>query len=144
MMTIYSDTFHWSGITPIFDHITDLDLITELPTLCLIASGFHRTFAAGAACQQETLTPPDTWSCPTLGLASVLMLRPISRDFNFFLIRCCPPPPVIHNFPLIYFSLHVSCNGSCVSQGEQHRIRKKLKSLYILSNKYPDGHKNLY
>ena len=28
MMTIYSDTFHWSGITPIFDPITDLDLIT--------------------------------------------------------------------------------------------------------------------
>ena len=29
MMTIYSDTLHWSGITPIFDPITDLDLITE-------------------------------------------------------------------------------------------------------------------
>ena len=28
-MTIYSDTLHWSGITPIFDLITDLDLITE-------------------------------------------------------------------------------------------------------------------
>ena len=31
-----------------------------------------------AASQQRTLTPPDTWSCPTFGLASVLMLRPIS------------------------------------------------------------------
>ena len=30
-----------------------------------------------AACQQRTLTPPDTWSCPTLGLACVLMSRPI-------------------------------------------------------------------
>ena len=29
MMTIYSDTLHWSGITQIFDPITDLDLITE-------------------------------------------------------------------------------------------------------------------
>ena len=29
MMTIYSDTLHWSGITPIFDPITDLDLIAE-------------------------------------------------------------------------------------------------------------------
>ena len=26
--------------------------------------GFHRTFAIGAASQQKTLTPPDTWSCP--------------------------------------------------------------------------------
>ena len=33
--------------------------------------------ATGAACQQRTLTPPDTWSCPTLGLACVLMSRPI-------------------------------------------------------------------
>ena len=29
MMTIYSDNLHWSGITPIFLPITDLDLITE-------------------------------------------------------------------------------------------------------------------
>ena len=33
-----------------------------------------------AACQQRKLTPPDTWSCPTLGLSSVLMLRPISPE----------------------------------------------------------------
>ena len=26
--------------------------------------GFYRTFATGAASQQRTLTPPDTWSCP--------------------------------------------------------------------------------
>ena len=29
MMTIYSDTLYLSGITPIFDLFTDLDLITE-------------------------------------------------------------------------------------------------------------------
>ena len=29
MMTIYIDTLHWSGISPIFDPITDPDLITE-------------------------------------------------------------------------------------------------------------------
>ena len=33
-----------------------------------------------AACQQRTLTPPDTWSCPALGLACVLMSRPISPE----------------------------------------------------------------
>ena len=59
--------------------ITDLDLITEL-TFYLIVQGFHRTYATGAACQQRTLTPPDTWSCPTLGLACVLMSRPISPE----------------------------------------------------------------
>ena len=83
MMTIYSDTLHWSGITPIFYPITDLDLITEF-NFYLIARGFHRTFATGAACQQRTLTPPDTWSCPTLGLASVIMLRPMSPELVLF------------------------------------------------------------
>ena len=29
MMIIYSNTLHWSGITPIFDPVTDQDLITE-------------------------------------------------------------------------------------------------------------------
>ena len=33
MMTIYSDALPWSGITPIFDPITDLDLITEFDFL---------------------------------------------------------------------------------------------------------------
>ena len=37
--------------------------------------------ATGVACRQGTLTPPDTWSCPNLGFASVLMLRPISPEF---------------------------------------------------------------
>ena len=46
--------------------------------------GFHRTFATGAVFQQRTLTPPDTWSCPTLGLASLLMLKPISPELVLF------------------------------------------------------------
>ena len=59
---------------------------TLLPNLTfyLIVWGFHRTFATGATCQQRTLTPPDTWSCPTLGLACVLMLRPISPEHVIF------------------------------------------------------------
>ena len=44
---------------------------------CIPLSGFHRTHATGEACQQRTLTPPDTWSCPSLGLAYVPMSRPI-------------------------------------------------------------------
>ena len=59
---------------------------TLLPnlTLYLIARGFQGAFARDAACQQWTLTPPDTWSCHTLGLASVLMLRPISPELVLF------------------------------------------------------------
>ena len=81
-MTIYSDP-SLSGITPIFYPITDLDLIPNL-TFFLIARGFHRSLATGAACQQRTLTPQYTWSFPPLGLASVLMLRPITPELALF------------------------------------------------------------
>ena len=66
-------------------------------TFYLIVQGFHRTYATGAACQQRTLTPPDTWSCPTLGLACVLMSRPISPELVL------SPDFWISNIPL-YFS----------------------------------------
>ena len=33
MMTIYSDTLHWSGMTPSVDPITDINLITEFDFL---------------------------------------------------------------------------------------------------------------
>ena len=46
----------------------------------LIVQGFHRAYATGAACQQRTLTPPDTWSCPTFGLSCVLMSRSICPE----------------------------------------------------------------
>ena len=56
--------------------LTELDLFTEIYITEL--RGFNRIYATGGvACQQGTLTPPDTWSCPTLGLACVLMSRPI-------------------------------------------------------------------
>ena len=70
---------------PLIGHYTNfwpLLIWTLLPNLTfyLIVQGFHRTYATGAACQQRTLTPPDPWSCPTLGLACVLMSRPISPE----------------------------------------------------------------
>ena len=37
-------------------------------TVYLIARGSHWTFAMGTACQQRTLTHPDTWSCPIYDL----------------------------------------------------------------------------
>ena len=78
------DDDHTQWHPPLIGHYTNFWPIliwTLLPNLTfyLIVQGFHRTYATGAACQQRTLTPPDTWSCPTLGLACVLMSRPISH-----------------------------------------------------------------
>ena len=66
------------NILSVCDIITGLNIFTESDILPNI--GFHRAFATGVACRQGTLTPPDTWSCPTLGLACVLMSRPISPE----------------------------------------------------------------
>ena len=54
---------------------------TLLPNLTfyLIVQGFHRTYATGAACQQRTLTPPDTWSCPIWDL-QLFLLRPLTLN----------------------------------------------------------------
>ena len=55
---------------------------TLLPILTLLQNcgRFPKNIARGAASQQRALTPPDTWFCPTLGLACVLMSRPISPE----------------------------------------------------------------
>ena len=45
------------------------DLDTDFD-LHRITSGFHGAFATGVACQQGTLTLPDTWVRPPLGLAN--------------------------------------------------------------------------
>ena len=103
-------------VTPYIDRtlhqFLPLLIWTLLPNLTfyLIVQGFHRTYATGAACQQRTLTPPDTWSCPTLRLACVLMSRSISPELVL------SPAFWISNIPL-YFSfawkfpwhLHVAC-----------------------------------
>ena len=96
------DDDHIQWHPPLIGHYTNfwpLLIWTLLPNLTfyLIVQGFHRTYATGAACQQRTLTPPDTWSCPTLGLACVLMSRPISPE----LVLC--PDFWISNTPR-YFS----------------------------------------
>ena len=74
-MTIYRDTLHWPDISLNRDIVTEQDLITGFD---LITRFKEISFATGAASQKRTLTHPDTWSCPTLGLASVLILRPFS------------------------------------------------------------------
>ena len=95
MTTSIDETLHQ------FWPFTDLDLITEFE-FYLIVWGFHKTFVTGAACQQRTLTPPDNWSCPTWGLASVLMLRPISPELVLF-----------PNIPR-YFYFALNCNAKMI------------------------------
>ena len=85
LINIILDDDHIQWHPPFIGHYTHFwpSLIwTLLPNLTfyLNVQGFHRTYATGAACQQRTLTPPDTWSCPTLGLACVQMSRPISPE----------------------------------------------------------------
>ena len=82
-ITIYSDTLHWWDILPVFDPLLIWTVLPNL-TFYLIVWGFNRTFATGAACQQRTLTPPDTWSCPSLGLVCVLISRPMSPELILF------------------------------------------------------------
>ena len=55
-----------------------------LLNLTLLNTGFHGASATGLACRQGTLTPPDTWSCPALGLANVLMFKPIPPELVLF------------------------------------------------------------
>ena len=149
MMTINSDTLHWLGITPIFYPISDLDLITEFD-FYLIARGFHRTFATGAACQQRMLTPPDTWSCPTFGLASVDILRQMSPElvlfpdfwvsnipqYFCFCINTCLTIPldilVIHSQSITLnlkniFLIYIQQNFSCIK-----RILQTMKLLSLI------------
>ena len=88
---------------------------TLLPNLTfyLFVRCFHRTFATGAASKQKTLTPPDTWSCPTLGLAIVLMLRPISPELVLF------PDFRVSNIPRYFYftsnDLKISSNDLKIS-----------------------------
>ena len=42
-MVIYSDTLNWSDITPIFEPITELDLITNFDLINKFSGGFNRT-----------------------------------------------------------------------------------------------------
>ena len=85
MMTIYSDTLHWSGITPMFDPITDLDLITEFDFLPKLREVSIEHLQRMRHANRGRLLLRTPGPCPTLGLASVLMLRPISPELVLLL-----------------------------------------------------------
>ena len=83
-MTTCSDTLLWSDITPTFDPVTDLDLITEFNFLPNCARFPCITFTMGATCQQGAFTTPNTWFYPILELAFVLILIQISYELILF------------------------------------------------------------
>ena len=102
------DDDHIQWHPPLIGHYTNflpLLIWTLLPnmTFYLIVQGFDRTYATGGACQQRTLTPLDTWSCPTLGLACVLMSRPISPELIFSPDFWISNIPLYFSFPLCWF-----------------------------------------
>ena len=127
------DNDHIQSHPPLIGQYTNflpLLIWTLLPNLTfyLIVRSFHRIFATGAACQQRTLTPPDTWSCPTLGLACVLMSRPISPEtclvsgpFEFrtslgnFLLLCTLQPFLQISFA--FHTLHFRTNEDILYYG---------------------------
>ena len=55
----------WHSVTRPYTMITPYwSYFVPNSTFYRFLSGFHRTFATSVACEQETLTPPDTWSRP--------------------------------------------------------------------------------
>ena len=129
-MTIYSDTLHWSDITPIFDTLLIWTLLPNL-TFYLILLGFHGRFATDAACQKRTLTPPDTWSCPNLGLACVLMSRPISPELVLFPFLCRNIPSSPSSPSLMQFEvtrLQPEFWQKCTKHGQRNLIIIKFSS----------------
>ena len=74
-------TLHWSDQT--------MTLLTN-STFYRIIRGFNRTFATDVACQHETLTSLDTWSCPIWDLHKFYFLRPIlSLNLSLFCSGLC-------------------------------------------------------
>ena len=90
-------------------------------------------------------------NAPSIQMIQQLLGSPVVYQFydmRFFVCEASspPPPPVLHNFLLVHNLLpqytlifwRKLCNtGGTIS------YKTKLKSLYILSNKCLDGHKNL-
>ena len=77
--------FKWSY----YIHVLPTTINTLWPSP--IMSGFHGAFATGVACQQGTLTLPDTWFRPPFwDLLMLQLLRPNSS-----------------NLPCLYLTLHL-------------------------------------
>ena len=98
-MTFWPLTNSYFPTDQTFHQFHDLD--TELDLL-RIMSGFHGPFATGVACQQGTLTLPDTWFRPPfLEFLVLQLLRPDSSNwtclYSTFHLEC---PLVLSRFCL--------------------------------------------
>ena len=87
---------------------------------------------------------------PSIQMIQQLLGSPVVYQFydmRFFVRETSPPPPCYTTsfwYIIYYHHIHLSFEGSCVTRGGGTvSYKKKLKSLYILSIKCPDGHKNL-
>ena len=72
MIKIYNDILHWSDIKQIFYPVTDMDLIMEFLPYCGRVQRVRHVNRGRLLLQTPGPVP--------IGLASVLMLRPISRE----------------------------------------------------------------
>ena len=87
-VTRHSEWWPYTVTPPLIRNYTNfwpLLIWTLLPnlTVYLIVQCVHRTYATGAACQQRTLTPPDTWSCTLWDLHMF-----ICRDQSLLNLSC--------------------------------------------------------
>ena len=76
-----SQMLHYIKYANLLPNWTLIPILTLLPNF----GGFHRNIATGAASQQRTLTPPNTWSCPIWDFAFVLMLRPFFPELVIYM-----------------------------------------------------------
>ena len=92
-------------------------------------------YATGTACQQRTLTPPDTWSCPTLGLACILMSRPISPELVL------SPDLWISNIPRYFsFALVLLWENERQKWDASRYIKARSAFMYIVTRLISDVH----
>ena len=76
----YSLFCHNHRFKNFFSNVISYSLF-EIPWPSPIMSGFHGSFATGVACQQGTLTLPDTWFRPPFwDLLMLQLLRPNSSN----------------------------------------------------------------
>ena len=103
MMTIYSDTLQWSGITPIFDPFTDLDLITKFDFL-LICEMFPQNICNGCGMPTEdayssghlVLSHCGTWEFQTsLGTSGFFFFLLLTATHVPLQVDKFPPPPPV-------------------------------------------------
>ena len=83
--------------------VTDLYLITDFDFLPNYAR-YPYNICTGCGTPTEDATPPNTWSCPTLGLACVLISRPIPLERVWFQDFWVSNIPRYFSFALLRFT----------------------------------------